>query len=164
MEDVIKKSQAEEILMGYEGVVTDAFCKCSCEKFSENYNTRYVENGCVPNCCKKHTEFCDIIREAGKSARKKIYNNPLLKSWKELKDKKEDRLILFRCGNHYETWNEDATTMAKVLGLSTSIEGGIRRCGFPHHALDTYLPKLIRAGHRIYICDRLEESKKGGEK
>lgn len=83
------------------------------------------------------------------------------KQYKELKAKHPDRLLLFRCGDFYETYNEDADTVGKVLGItvSTSTWDNTHMAGFPHHALDTYLPRLIRAGHRVAICDQLDAPK-----
>lgn len=83
------------------------------------------------------------------------------KQYKELKKKHPDALLLFRCGDFYETYNEDADTAGKVLGItvSTSTWDNTHMAGFPHHALDTYLPRLIRAGHRVAICDQFDAPK-----
>ena len=76
------------------------------------------------------------------------------KHYQEMKEKYE-AILLFRCGDFYETYCEDAEVCANVLGvpLITSEARLYRLAGFPHHALDTYLPKLIRAGYRVAICD-----------
>ena len=81
--------------------------------------------------------------------------SPMMKQFKKLKEKHPDRLLLFRCGDFYETYEEDAEASAKILGITLTkrSDDGTRMAGFPHHALDTYLPKLIRAGKRIAICD-----------
>ena len=81
------------------------------------------------------------------------------KQFYELKAKHPDALLLFRCGDFYECYKEDATNASNVLGLTitSDIKEGVM-CGFPHHALDTYLPKLIRAGHRVAICDQLDNN------
>ena len=82
-----------------------------------------------------------------------------------LKAKHPDALMLFRCGDFYETYCEDAVAAAKILGITLTKRnnGGqtaaTEMAGFPHHALDTYLPKLIRAGRRVAICDQLEDPK-----
>ena len=81
------------------------------------------------------------------------------KHWKELKEKHPNRTLLFRTENSYECYNEDAVDVSKVLGITltdTHTEGIRRVAGFPYHALDTYLPKLIRAGYSIAICDSLK--------
>lgn len=75
----------------------------------------------------------------------------------ELKDKHPDCLLLFRCGDFYVSYQEDAESASRILGitLARDKEGG-RQTMFPHYDLDTYLPRLIRAGHRIAICDELK--------
>lgn len=84
-----------------------------------------------------------------------------LKQYYELKAKHPDALLLFRCGDFYECYKDDAQNAAKVLGITvTYSENYGALTGFPYHALDTYLPKLIRAGHRVAICDQLEAPKK----
>ena len=93
-----------------------------------------------------------------------VSGSPLSKQYAEMKKKHPDAVILFRCGDFYETFAEDAQTASEVLGitLTTRANGKDRRiflAGFPHHALDTYLPKLVRAGHRVAICEQLEEPK-----
>lgn len=93
-----------------------------------------------------------------------VSGTPLYKQYAEMKKKHPDAVILFRCGDFYETFAEDAQTASEVLGitLTTRANGKNRRiflAGFPHHALDTYLPKLVRAGHRVAICEQLEEPK-----
>ena len=88
----------------------------------------------------------------------------MLKQFYELKSKHPDAILLFRCGDFYETYSNDAEKAAKILGITLSksnhtkdAEGKpLMIAGFPHHALDIYLPKLIRAGERIAICDQLE--------
>ena len=78
------------------------------------------------------------------------------KQFDELKAEKPDVLLLFRVGDFYETYEDDAVTASDVLGITLTKHGGMRMCGFPHHALDTYLPKLVRAGKRVAICDQLK--------
>lgn len=81
--------------------------------------------------------------------------------WDDLKQKHPEALLLFRCGDFYETYAEDAECASKVLGITLTVRAAdkTRMAGFPHHALDTYLPKLIRAGKRVAICDQLTTSK-----
>ena len=97
--------------------------------------------------------------------------SPMLKQFYDLKGKHPDAILLFRCGDFYETYCNDAEKASKILGITLTrshrtkdIEGKpLSMAGFPYHALDTYLPKLIRAGERVAICDQLEASKKNQE-
>ena len=89
---------------------------------------------------------------------------PMMKQFFDLKAKHPDAVLLFRCGDFYETYCEDAVTAAKILGITLTHRNngynkGDEMAGFPHHALDTYLPKLVRAGKRVAICDQLEDPK-----
>ena len=94
---------------------------------------------------------------------------PMMKQFFSMKAQHPGALMLFRCGDFYETYGEDAVESAKILGITLTRRnnGGncdsIEMAGFPHHALDTYLPKLIRAGKRVTICDQLEDPKKKRE-
>ena len=95
-----------------------------------------------------------------------IEMTPMMKQFLGLKEKHPDALMLFRCGDFYETYSTDAVIAAEILGITlTKRNNGkgsgktIEMAGFPHHALDTYLPKLIRAGKRVAICDQLEDPK-----
>ena len=100
-------------------------------------------------------------------ATKKDELTPMMRQFYDLKAKHPDALLLFRCGDFYETYNEDASVAAEILGITltkrSSVAGtsanGTAMAGFPHHALDTYLPKLVRAGKRVAICDQLEDPK-----
>ena len=94
----------------------------------------------------------------------KIADTPLMKQHKEIKEKYPDALLLFRVGDFYETFAEDAVKAASILGITlTKRQNGtaahVELAGFPHHALDTYLPKLVRAGLRVAVCDQLEDPK-----
>ena len=89
---------------------------------------------------------------------------PMMKQYFDLKAKHPDALMLFRCGDFYETYSEDAVTASQILGITLTKRANgqgktVEMAGFPHHALDTYLPKLIRAGRRVAICDQLEDPK-----
>ena len=96
---------------------------------------------------------------------------PMLKQFYELKGKHPDAVLLFRCGDFYETYSQDAEKASKILGITLTksshtkdAEGKpLAMAGFPYHALDTYLPKLIRAGERVAICDQLEAPKRATE-
>uniref|UniRef100_UPI00402952BB DNA mismatch repair protein MutS n=1 Tax=Prevotella sp. TaxID=59823 RepID=UPI00402952BB len=91
---------------------------------------------------------------------------PMMKQFFSLKAKHPDALLLFRCGDFYETYGDDAIVASQILGITLTKRnnggntGDTPMAGFPHHALDTYLPKLIRAGKRVAICDQLEDPKK----
>jgi len=89
----------------------------------------------------------------------RIELSPLQKQYYDLKAKHPDAIFLFRTGDFYVTYEEDAAVCAKILGITLSVREGRKEAAFPHHALDTYLPKLIRAGKRIAICDQLEDPK-----
>lgn len=91
---------------------------------------------------------------------KKEEKTSIQKQFEELKSKHPDAILLFRCGDFYEAMNEDAKPVADTLGITLTVrKDGMKIAGFPYHALDTYLPKLIRAGHRVAICDELEDNK-----
>ena len=88
----------------------------------------------------------------------------MMKQFYDLKAKNPDALLLFRCGDFYETYADDAVVAAQVLGITLTRrnnkgQASTEMAGFPYHALDTYLPRLIRAGHRVAICDQLEDPK-----
>ena len=100
-----------------------------------------------------------------KSSSQHKKETPLMKQYHQLKGKYPDAILLFRVGDFYETFGEDAVIASRVLGIVlTKRHNGaaneIELAGFPHHAMDTYLPKLVRAGYRVAICDQLEDPKK----
>ena len=93
-----------------------------------------------------------------------IVLTPMMKQFLDLKAKHPDAVMLFRCGDFYETYSTDAINASEILGITLTKRANgkgktIEMAGFPHHALDTYLPKLIRAGKRVAICDQLEDPK-----
>jgi DNA mismatch repair protein MutS len=93
-----------------------------------------------------------------------VVETPLMKQYNEIKAQYPDALLLFRVGDFYETFGSDAIAAARILGITlTKRKNGaaafIELAGFPHHSLDTYLPKLVRAGNRVAICDQLEDPK-----
>ena len=93
-----------------------------------------------------------------------IVLTPMMKQFLDLKAKHPDAVMLFRCGDFYETYSTDAVVASEILGITLTKRANgkgktIEMAGFPHHALDTYLPKLIRAGKRVAICDQLEDTK-----
>ncbi|MCC7318743.1 MAG: DNA mismatch repair protein MutS, partial [Bacteroidales bacterium] len=95
---------------------------------------------------------------------KNIVETPLMKQYNSIKAKYPDALLLFRVGDFYETFGADAIRTAEVLGIvltkrANGAASHIELAGFPHHSIDTYLPKLVKAGHRVAICDQLEDPK-----
>ncbi len=95
---------------------------------------------------------------------KKIAETPMMKQYVEIKKKHPDAILLFRVGDFYETFSDDAIIAAEILGITLTRRANgaaqfVELAGFPHHALDTYLPKLVRAGKRVAICDQLEDPK-----
>jgi DNA mismatch repair protein MutS len=99
-----------------------------------------------------------------KKTKKAVVETPLMKQYNSIKAKYPDAILLFRVGDFYETFGEDAIKAAKILGIVlTKRKNGaaayIELAGFPHHSIDVYLPKLVRAGYRVAICDQLEDPK-----
>lgn len=95
---------------------------------------------------------------------KKIVETPLMKQYIEMKQKHPDAILLFRVGDFYETFSDDAIAASEILGITLTRRANgsaqhVELAGFPHHALDTYLPKLVRAGKRVAICEQLEDPK-----
>ena len=98
------------------------------------------------------------------SSKKVVKETPLMKQYNQIKARHPQALLLFRVGDFYETFGEDAITASKILGIvltqrKNGAAGAVELAGFPHHSLDTYLPKLVRAGQRVAICDQLEDPK-----
>lgn len=94
----------------------------------------------------------------------KIVETPLMKQYIEMKQKHPDAILLFRVGDFYETFSDDAIMTSEILGITLTrrangVSQYVELAGFPHHALDTYLPKLVRAGKRVAICEQLEDPK-----
>ena len=89
---------------------------------------------------------------------------PLMRQYMEVKTKYSDTIVLFRMGDFYETFNEDAKPAAKILGIvltkrANGAAADVPLAGFPYHALDNYLHKLVNAGHRVAICEQVEDPK-----
>ncbi len=96
---------------------------------------------------------------------KKIAETPLMKQYNQIKSKHPDAVLLFRVGDFYETFSDDAIKASEILGITLTKRANgaatyVELAGFPYHALDTYLPKLVRAGQRVAICEQLEDPKK----
>lgn len=93
---------------------------------------------------------------------KKIIETPLMKQYQEMKKKYPDAVLLFRIGDFYETFSDDAITASEILGITLTrrangTDSYVELAGFPHHALDTYLQKLVRAGKRVAICEQIDD-------
>ena len=91
-------------------------------------------------------------------------DTPLIKQFFSVKAEHPEAVLLYRVGDFYESYSSDAVLVSKVLGLvltkkSNGEKGYIEMAGFPHHAIDVYLPKLVRAGHKVAVCDQLEDPK-----
>ena len=96
---------------------------------------------------------------------RKAVETPLMKQYYKIKDKHPDAILLFRVGDFYETFSDDAIRTAEICGITLTKRANgsasyVELAGFPHHAIDTYLPKLVRAGMRVAICEQLEDPKK----
>ena len=109
--------------------------------------------------------LCSYFRVKSKPvAKSKAKETPLMKQYNQIKGKYPDALLLFRVGDFYETFGDDAVKASKILNIiltkrANGSASEIALAGFPHHSLDTYLPKLVRAGERVAICDQLEDPK-----
>lgn len=95
---------------------------------------------------------------------KQVTETPLIKQYQEIKEKHPNAILLFRVGDFYETFADDAITSSEILGITLTRRANgkaayVELAGFPHHALDTYLPRLVRAGKRVAICEQLEDPK-----
>ena len=112
--------------------------------------------------CLNNFNFVFKFKDLAK--KKEIAETPLMKQYNAIKAKYPDALLLFRVGDFYETFGEDAIKASRILGIvltrrANGAAAYIELAGFPHHSVDTYLPKLVKAGHRVAICDQLEDPK-----
>ena len=165
--DVLRKGRADAVAVG-----TD---KSEQEAQTENVNQKPVQQEEKNQESSKDEDKKDEAKEETKKKETKAVAaaslSPMLKQFYDLKAKHPDAILLFRCGDFYETYCNDAEKASKILGITLTrssrtkdIEGKpLSMAGFPYHALDTYLPKLIRAGERVAICDQLEAPKKNQE-
>lgn len=141
------------------------------KSFYTKHATRVVQN--IYNVeqttmnANNHDAYVELLKTKGaqlsqnEKEQKEKYSS-IMKQWKELKGKHPDALLLFRIGDFYEMYKQDAKRGSEVLGITLTKMNGSKDfhlAGFPHQALDTYLPKLIRAGERVAICDQLESKK-----
>lgn len=141
------------------------------KSFYTKHATRVVQN--IYNVeqttmnANNHDAYVELLKNKGaqlsqNEKEQKGKNSSIMKQWKELKGKHPDALLLFRIGDFYEMYKQDAKRGSEVLGITLTKMNGSKDfhlAGFPHQALDTYLPKLIRAGERVAICDQLESKK-----
>lgn len=166
--DVLRKGRADAVAVG-----TD---KSEQEAQTEDVNQKPVQQEEKnQESSKDEDKKKDEAKEETKKTETKAVAaaslSPMLKQFYDLKAKHPDAILLFRCGDFYETYCNDAEKASKILGITLTrssrtkdIEGKpLSMAGFPYHALDTYLPKLIRAGERVAICDQLEAPKKNQE-
>lgn len=166
--DVLRKGRADAVAVG-----TD---KSEQEAQTENVNQKPVQQEEKnQESSKDEDKKKDEAKEETKKTETKAVAaaslSPMLKQFYDLKAKHPDAILLFRCGDFYETYCNDAEKASKILGITLTrssrtkdIEGKpLSMAGFPYHALDTYLPKLIRAGERVAICDQLEAPQKNQE-
>lgn len=165
--DVLRKGRTDAVTVG-----TD---KSDQEAQTENVNQKPVQQEEKNQESSKDEDKKDEAKEETKKTETKAVAaaslSPMLKQFYDLKAKHPDAILLFRCGDFYETYCNDAEKASKILGITLTrssrtkdIEGKpLSMAGFPYHALDTYLPKLIRAGERVAICDQLEAPPKKQE-
>lgn len=165
--DVLRKGRTDAVAVG-----TD---KSEQEAQTENVNQKPVQQEEKNQESSKDEDKKDEAKEETKKTETKAVAaaslSPMLKQFYDLKAKHPEAILLFRCGDFYETYCNDAEKASKILGITLTrssrtkdIEGKpLNMAGFPYHALDTYLPKLIRAGERVAICDQLEAPKKNQE-
>jgi DNA mismatch repair protein MutS len=104
------------------------------------------------------------VSKKEKTTEKKYVETPLMKQYYSFKASHPDAVLLFRVGDFYETFGDDAIKASSILGITLTRRANgsassVELAGFPHHALDTYLPKLVRAGERVAICEQLEDPK-----
>lgn len=119
----------------------------------------------VPEAPKEDAPKAEVIKVEKPKHSASVAVTPLMQQYKEMKKKHPDALLLFRVGDFYETFSEDAVDAAEILDITLTRRANgkadtIELAGFPHHALDTYLPKLVRAGKRVAICEQLDDPKK----
>lgn len=127
-----------------------------------------LQNGYVPNFGQNQNSllilpFLNQVTRIWQREKEKE-DTPLIKQYYKFKAACPEALLLMRVGDFYETYGEDAVTTSKVLGIvqtrkSNGDQGYIELAGFPHHSLQSYMPKLVRAGYKVAVCDQLEDPK-----
>ena len=170
--DVLRKDRTDTVAIGtdkseQEAQTNDSERKTTTQQQEDRTPENLKEE---KNTSEQKGKNKDMVKDETKTAAAATLT-PLLKQFYDLKAKHPDAILLFRCGDFYETYSEDAEKASKILGITLTrssrtkdIEGKpLSMAGFPYHALDTYLPKLIRAGQRVAICDQLESPKQSKE-
>ncbi len=128
----------------------------------ELYNSNGIKPP-TPDPIKQEPKETPKVEQKAKK-KSSLTNTPLMQQYQEMKKKHPDAVLLFRVGDFYEIFGKDAVIASEILGITltrrqTGLDSRIELAGFPHHALDTYLPKLVRAGKRVAICEQLEDPK-----
>ena len=170
--DVLRKDRTDAVAIGtdkseQEAQTNDSGRKTTTQQQEDSTPENQKEE---KNTSEQKGKNKDMVKDEIKTAAAATLT-PILKQFYDLKAKHPDAILLFRCGDFYETYSEDAEKASKILGITLTrssrtkdIEGKpLSMAGFPYHALDTYLPKLIRAGQRVAICDQLESPKQSKE-
>ena len=169
--DILQKGQTQEqtaLEKQVEETEVKQEAQVSTDKHEEEHREYHEEENQQASSeeTKKIREEKNVTSEEKEKTQRKQKEDtkvsPIMKQWEELKAKHPDALLLFRVGDFYEMYEQDAKRGAEVLGITLTKRNGSKDsylAGFPHHALDTYLPKLIRAGERVAICDQLEAPK-----
>ena len=155
----------DEELIPFKGTVNQE--QLASEPESQNYGEN-IHSKETTDFQSKEININDIMendREESQNTQKEEKTVGLLEQYNEMKKKHPDAILLFRVGDFYETFKEDAVRSSEILGITMTRradgkEGFVELAGFPHHALDTYLPKLVRAGARVAICEQLEKPQK----
>ena len=166
--DVLRKGRTDAVAVGTDKSEQEAQTEDVAQKPVQQ------EDKTEEDSKKEEKQIEEAKEETTKAETKAVATaslSPMLKQFYDLKAKHPDAILLFRCGDFYETYCNDAEKASKILGITLTrsnrtkdIEGKpLSMAGFPYHALDTYLPKLIRAGERVAICDQLEAPKKKQE-
>jgi DNA mismatch repair protein MutS len=162
------KRTLEEVYCDNLGEVLDGLIERKAEWTDEQYKRKAASD----SARKMGMEVLDTSKNNSKTEETmaKTNDSAMVRQYKEMKAEQPDRMLLFRCGDFYETYGEDAKEAAKILGITLTWRTPTMRhapddysdamAGFPHHALDSYLPKLLRAGKRVAICDQLPDPPK----
>ena len=149
---------------GMDGIAED-LRKALDESLHLRFNLElYNSNGINPPTPDPVTPTPTPKQEVKEKKKSSLTNTPLMQQYQEMKKKHPDAVLLFRVGDFYEIFGEDAVKASEILGITLTRRANgsdkyIELAGFPHHALDTYLPKLVRAGQRVAICEQLEDPK-----
>ena len=171
--DVLRKDRTDAVAVGTEKSEQEAQSNEVKQNSAQQEEEKATEEQKEETPEKKEQKEEKAKEEKTKAETKAavVAMTPMLKQFYELKGKHPDAVLLFRCGDFYETYSQDAEKASKILGITLTKSSHTKdadgkplaMAGFPYHALDTYLPKLIRAGERVAICDQLEAPKRATE-